>query len=136
MRVRERRILAGFGIMTVGVLAIVLVMDVTAILSWRLMPFPIAIALIAALSPGLYIVARPYWTRLDDRQRQVKTTNWYWGSLCGLVFAVASSLVIGGFTPGHFSAFTKGVLYVLAVQVVGYYLVRLIAWQADRQGGA
>lgn len=137
MRRREKRILLAYGILLAGALAIGLVMDVMALLSWRFVPRPIAIAMIAAVTPCLYIVAQPYWTRLDDRQRESKLTSWYWGSLCGLVFGLTAAIVVSGISAGHVpSEFVRGALFVAISQVVAYYVARLIWWQANRPRGA
>jgi MFS family permease len=136
MRSRKQRILAAYGFFIAGAFAVSLAMNITAVLSWRVVPLPLAIAVIAALSPCIYLVARPYWARLDDRQREGGMTSWFWGSFCGLVFGVTSALAIGGFTPGHFSEFAKGALYVVIVQLVGTVIASLIRWQSNRSAAS
>jgi hypothetical protein len=111
---RQKRHLAGWGVMLVASIGvgIVLRMIISAGNHWA--SPAVMLALMAPLSVAAIATGIPLWRAWDEMQKEAHVTGWYWGGSVGAILGVISAFVLGGIN----SDLVRGAMLVCGVQFV------------------
>jgi hypothetical protein len=116
---RQKRYMIGLGITLTLVIIIALLCLVVLKGGPSLLSPALTISLLALLSVIGVICCLPWWRALDEMQKDINLTSWYWGSAWGWMTGATAALVLGG--PG--SPMAQGALLVGLAQIVGASIV-------------